>query len=682
MIPTGTTQGGIDAGGLAGLVGTLRVEKFGPFTAGNVISKLQLSINKTGAGQTFALHDDNSISAKTGWDGNIWVEKFTGLDSGSSLNQLQLSVTANGSGHIRIKAYQDDGAAGAPSTLLGESGSQTITGTGLKNYTISGTVPTSGNVWVGFEVDSTTTGLNYHFGGGCSIYSAWSSAHVYGPGPSPFGSAPSCNAVDEIYMKVYYTEPTPHVRIKAYQDDGGSGFPGTLLGESGSQVISGTGLQNFTLGATVPANGNIWVGWEGDNSITSINYHSAGCGGFGACTYGSTHTYGSGPSPFGANPTGDTLHVFYEKIFYTNTPFVTVKFDGSTLSTSPSPILTNGTGGFSGTFTVPSTTFGIHTVNASDTLGNFATHTFTVPYAISTFTITGYILGPNGIFPYPSLKVISSGDLNMTQLQLYNATNLLQSKSFSPPIHIFANTTMTIPWNFTDATSRTGSQTYTEQATITQSSFSQVISSNAVTLNYGSYTIGKLGFNYTNPVQVPIWFIRSDSGSNTRLSVIFPNAANLTCNLAYQTAQTNQTYYNIPKVTYDTTQKNSSFLFMNSTNDFIKVNCKDLNNLANTGQYVLTITNFPLVQQIQNFRSGMYGTTGQFGMLDIITLSVVIFSMIGFNRINEAVGAFFSLSIIGVCAYFSIISWPGVVIGAIAVVTVLAVTSVRKIGGF
>ena len=70
---------------------------------------------------------------------------------------------------------------------------------------------------------------------------------------------------------------------------------------------------------------------------------------------------------------------------------------------------------------------------------------------------------------------------------------------------------------------------------------------------------------------------------------------------------------------------------------------------------------------------------GMFGALDLITLFGIIFATIGFNRINESVGGFFLLVILGVMAFFEIIVWPTALSGAIAVVIMLVVMSTRKV---
>lgn len=577
-------------------------------------------------------------------------------------------------GNVRVKIYQDDGAGGDPSTLLGESGSLAVGGAGIQGFPVSATIPASGNVWGCFETDSAALNLRYTVSANAQKFIA----HVYGAGPSPFGAAGTGN--NAAWTSIGYSGGTPAIRVKVYQDDGGGGNPSTLLGESGTLIVNGDGFKNFTVSATSPASGNVWAGFETNDTVLDLYYQTGLANG---TRLAATHTFGSGPNPF-PTPSHSTAAA-WSQITYTIVPIhVIFTWDGSALSTIPTPVITNSTGGFSGvTFRAPLSSFGGHTVNASDTVGLFNSKPFTITLTAASFNLTGIVIGPNGFFNYPKLTLISTSPANATQLWLLdNGVTVIQNKTFNPPIHLFANFTTTIPWNFTDARGITGDRNYTEQAVIQQGSAFGLVTSNIVTLHYGSFTIGKLNINQTNTNTIPIWFVRTNvNSSSTRVSVIFPNAANMTCNLSYQFAALNRTYFNMPNVTYDPTQKNSSFLFRNSTNDIITIKCRDINT-NNSGSYILTQTVFPFIQQIQQFRAGTFGTTGQFGMLDIITLSIVIFSMIGFNRINEAVGAFFSIAIIGVAAYWGILTFPGVIAAAVAIVAVLAITSTRKTGGF
>lgn len=306
--------------------------------------------------------------------------------------------------------------------------------------------------------------------------------------------------------------------------------------------------------------------------------------------------------------------------------------------------------------------------------------------SVTSFIMTGYILGPNGLFINPTITLATPTNANVTEIGLFDTSSLLFDHVFPVPIPLTSPNTVTIPVNFTDSSGRTGSVTYTMAAVLHSGNQTKIISSNQVTLNYGSLAVGHLGINYTNTNVASIYYRQTDHGNTTRVSLIYPALANMTCNIIFQQELKNLNFSNLASVPFSSTEKNSSWLFQNRPNDVVTFNCRDVNSLEvpDNAQYILTNKpqDFPFVQQIKAFRAGTYGTTGQFGMLDIITLSVVIFSMIGFNRINEAVGAFFSIAIIGVAAYFGILTFAGMIFAAVAVVTVLAVTSVRKIGGF
>lgn len=297
---------------------------------------------------------------------------------------------------------------------------------------------------------------------------------------------------------------------------------------------------------------------------------------------------------------------------------------------------------------------------------------------------TGYVLGNTGFFPRPFLTIVSPANVNVTEIGLFDSSSLLQDHVFTVPFSVVANTPTQIPWNFTDYIPRTGVNTFTEEAVIQSGPNFAIVTSNTMSLNYGTGTfqIGHLNLNQTNTNIVPMWFTRNDSGHNTSLFIHYPAISNVTCNLYYALNQNNRSYYNMPFTIESPTVHKTKFNFINQTNDIITANCVNLQNTNQTARDVLTWTSFPLIQQINEFRSGQFGTHGQFGALDIITLMIVIFSMIGFNRINEAVGAFFSIAIIGATAYFGILSLDGTIIGAIAVVIMIAVISTRKSGGF
>lgn len=110
--------------------------------------------------------------------------KVTGLTAGDLINSVEFNIqTAVGNG--RLKVYQDDGASGAPSTLLAESGSFALA-TGWNVQTMTNcSVPASGNVWVAFEFD--TDGSFFYYAAGAAGDMKFV-AHTFGTGPSPFGA--------------------------------------------------------------------------------------------------------------------------------------------------------------------------------------------------------------------------------------------------------------------------------------------------------------------------------------------------------------------------------------------------------------------------------------------------------------------------------------------------------------
>jgi hypothetical protein len=70
-----------------------------------------------------------------------------------------------------------------------------------------------------------------------------------------------------------------------------------------------------------------------------------------------------------------------------NNKDITITFNGSTVSTIPSPCLSDNKGNFSCSFTVPSITPGSYTVSDSDPQGTTASATFTVTKASTTVTL-------------------------------------------------------------------------------------------------------------------------------------------------------------------------------------------------------------------------------------------------------------------------------------------------------
>ena len=199
--------------------------------------------------------------------------------------------------------------------------------------------------------------------------------------------------------------------------------------------------------------------------------------------------------------------------------------------------------------------------------------------------------------------------------------------------------------------------------------------------------VGTLNITGTNPNLIPILFERNDINDTALfLNFTYSNAFTLSCDLHYKFAQANQTYTSVSSITIDST-KHSAFQFNNVTNEIIDVFCWNqadgaMNstnvNSTNSGRYLITQTNFLLLQQIANFKSGVYGTSGQFGILDFSTLVIIILSMVGLNRVNESVGGIFVVGIVGVAWFFGIVDLTNFIIAGIALTVLLIVGTTKK----
>ena len=182
----------------------------------------------------------------------------------------------------------------------------------------------------------------------------------------------------------------------------------------------------------------------------------------------------------------------------------------------------------------------------------------------------------------------------------------------------------------------------------------------------------------TNTDDFSIFFERDDvNATHMFLNVTYPNVYDLLCDFDYQLARTNQTYGNLTSISVGDGDVESAFLFINQTGDVIHVRCWDVS-YNDEAFYVITIQDFPLLGQIDNLRNGTYGTLFKIGLIDGITLIVVILSMIGFNRTNPVAGIVFMVITIGVLSYFEIITYPIIIYPALAMLVVWAFISTRK----
>jgi len=187
--------------------------------------------------------------------------------------------------------------------------------------------------------------------------------------------------------------------------------------------------------------------------------------------------------------------------------------------------------------------------------------------------------------------------------------------------------------------------------------------------------------NQTNPELIDFIFIRTDTNATeTVLDVQYPLTYDTNCKFYFTLAQVTLEYSNLTEVPIGNGRQESTFSFNSPDNDIIDVTCTDTNTNA-TGRYLITQNDFELLTLLDMFRSpSAFGTSGIFGALDFITLSVMVVAFLGFNRINESVGVIMAVFIIGGAAFFGIIQFPTIIFGAIAVIVMLAIVTTRKPG--
>ncbi len=201
---------------------------------------------------------------------------------------------------------------------------------------------------------------------------------------------------------------------------------------------------------------------------------------------------------------------------------------------------------------------------------------------------------------------------------------------------------------------------------------------NATTTTFGNFTVGFFDLNATNVDARDIKYNRIDVNDTiVDLEVTYPNFFNTSCNFHYMFAMKNDTFYNLASDPVPPGESKATFRFLDVNNEVINVICMD-ETTGVSAPYLITITDFPLLQQFQNFTSGVYGTEGQFGSIDLISLGAIIVMMVGFNRFNESVGAIFAVIILGILSYFDIVQWFSFMFGTFAVVIMLTIASTRK----
>lgn len=194
-----------------------------------------------------------------------------------------------------------------------------------------------------------------------------------------------------------------------------------------------------------------------------------------------------------------------------------------------------------------------------------------------------------------------------------------------------------------------------------------------------TFVIGNLSNpDITNDNDFSIFFDRTDlNASAIQLDVTYPNSYNLSCDFSYKYARTNQTYSGLTTVPDGTDDQTATFTLINATGDLVQVRCWDPAT-GDESTYVITITDFPFLQQIQSLRNGDYGTFFQIGAFDGVMLIIIFLGMIGLNRTTPIVGIIFVVITTLTMSYFELITYPVIMYPALIMMIVWAFITTRK----
>ena len=459
-------------------------------------------------------------------------------------------------------------------------------------------------------------------------------------------------------------------------NDFGSAITGYLI-----ERESPTGNGFTTLITTGP---NVNYSDPGLTSVTEYNYRISAINSYGnsLTTVSSAVTLPAPPTSVVATPSASTS----ELVITWNTPTLTTGITGyqilreDGIGTGFVPISVVAGVSFTDTGLSPNIYYNYKLASVS-TQGNsaysntYSQTTFNLPDPVTTLTATAGDLIDAGLtwtppaIPYASVTEyqIFQGEVPGTPTVLidtlgpaalsYTATNL--------------DPTVTYYWMVAPVTIH-GTNTSGNVANATATS--EII--------IGSIIVS----DDVNPIQLPVLFNEVRNGSSTALTVTYATGTNLACSFDNKFARTTTVHDNLTE-TYVTSVKSShTFTLNDSANEIISVHCydKDVNadgtllNDETDGNYQINFATQPIVTQVNEFQKGAFGIQSGFGAFDLMTMFVVIISMVGFNRRSPAVGVGIMVAFIGAMAYFGIIETPTVVMGAIAVVVVLAIGQARK----
>ena len=298
-------------------------------------------------------------------------------------------------------------------------------------------------------------------------------------------------------------------------------------------------------------------------------------------------------------------------------------------------------------------------------------------------------LGPDAVLDLTATDIRGAAvDLDWTQPALNGGSIQGYQINFTTP---WSSNVASISKNFTNTTSATvlpllGETRYSFRIGVWIQGGGINASGNVLNITTdfdptASFTPGTFNLTGTGTDVREIKYIRDDiDATSLYLNITADNDFELACNFHYKFANINQTYTSIANTSINANEDMASFRFNNVTNEIIDVLCWD-QYTNSSARYLITITDFPLLDQIRDFRAGEFGTAGNFGALDLITLLVVVISLVGFNRVDETIGIMFGLFVVGGLAVLSageILTWETTYTAGFAVLIMFGIAIVRK----
>lgn len=194
-------------------------------------------------------------------------------------------------------------------------------------------------------------------------------------------------------------------------------------------------------------------------------------------------------------------------------------------------------------------------------------------------------------------------------------------------------------------------------------------------------TPGSIDVDSKNTFRInPISYKRIDNIPNNSvvIEIQYPSSFTLECNSEYKFKNTNKNHTNLNNELVNSNTKQTLFNFTNVNSEIISLRCYDTETGSESIYVITNNESLPFLDLLDKFTDGTLGTKGQIGYLDMVTLIVVVFSMIGFNRKNHAMGVIFNAIIIGVTAWYGIIEIPTIMVGITVTVAMFVVFASRR----